>query len=101
MLRVLLFREDDVWIAQALEVDLSAQGRTEEKALQNLRATLVLQAKIDVRANRRPFSRSREAEPRYFDLFKKAEPWSSPAEQPGDGRPSELLPEIGEIRAAA
>lgn len=43
-IRVVAFREGDLYVAQALEVDVCAQGRTPEDAMSNLRATLRVEA---------------------------------------------------------
>lgn len=37
-----LWREDNLWVAQCLEVDVASQGTNEEEALQNLREALEL-----------------------------------------------------------
>jgi len=42
MLRVLLFPDSGAWVAQCLELDVCAQGCTEEQAVANLGETLTL-----------------------------------------------------------
>jgi predicted RNase H-like HicB family nuclease len=37
-----IWREDALYVAQCLEVDVASQGNTEDEALQNLRETLEL-----------------------------------------------------------
>jgi predicted RNase H-like HicB family nuclease len=37
-----VWREDDLFVAQCIEVDVASQGRTEEEALANLREALEL-----------------------------------------------------------
>ena len=37
-----VWREDDLYVAQCLEVDIASQGETEEAALANLREALEL-----------------------------------------------------------
>jgi predicted RNase H-like HicB family nuclease len=39
---VSVWQEDDLFIAQCLDVDVASQGRTEEEALANLREALEL-----------------------------------------------------------
>ena len=39
---VSIWQEEDLFIAQCLDVDVASQGRTEEKALANLREALEL-----------------------------------------------------------
>lgn len=39
---VSIWQEDDLFIAQCLDVDVASQGRTEEEALANLREALEL-----------------------------------------------------------
>ncbi len=37
-----VWREDDWYIAQCLEIDVASQGKTEEEALENLREAIEL-----------------------------------------------------------
>ena len=37
-----MWREEDLYVAQCLEVDVASQGNTEDEALQNLREALEL-----------------------------------------------------------
>ena len=37
-----IWREDDLYVAQCLEVDVASQGTTEDEVLQNLREALEL-----------------------------------------------------------
>jgi len=39
---VSMWQEDDLFVAQCLEVDVASQGRTEEEAIANLREALEL-----------------------------------------------------------
>lgn len=39
-IRIVTFRDGSLFVAQALEVDISAQGRTADEAVANLHATL-------------------------------------------------------------
>ena len=76
-LRVILFRDPEAscWVAQGLEVDLNAQGRTEQAAVDALKATMALREELDRSAKREPFSRTRPADEKYFEMLKHGEPW--------------------------
>ena len=39
-LRVIVLKDGDVYVAQCLEVDISAQGRSEDEAMSRLKAVL-------------------------------------------------------------
>ncbi len=41
-LNAVVWQEDDWFVAQCLEVDIASQGKTEKKALENLREALAL-----------------------------------------------------------
>lgn len=44
-IRVIVFESDNMFIAQCLEVDVAAQGKTEEEALRRLKVVLRLEIK--------------------------------------------------------
>jgi len=100
-LRVVLFRDAEAgcWIAQGLEMDINAQGRTEWSAVENFHATLALREELDLKADREPFSRRREAPHKFFEMLNQGEPWTPPHQQPV--RQTRAEPAINFILAAA
>ena len=63
---VLLHKDGDVWVAQCLEKDLAAQGRTEPEAKKRFLAVLGAQIAWDLHDGRAPLSSLRQAPRRYF-----------------------------------
>jgi hypothetical protein len=68
-LRVLLLKGDYGWVAQCLELDLGAQGRSISEALRALAQTFIGQAVVDVAAGRVPFEDFKPAPRWYFDQY--------------------------------
>src|SRR5260221_1208568 len=68
-LHVLLLKEGDYWVAQALEVDLGAQGPTRELAEKAFICTLKAQAHMDMQHGRLPFNGFPRAPQEYWDAF--------------------------------
>jgi len=78
MLRVLLFPEGGAWIAQCLELDVCAQGRTEVQAVANLRDTLGLHKLFDAKLNAEPFQDVQWETPKALEeKFKSGKPWTA------------------------
>ena len=87
-LSVLIFQEDKTWIAQCLEWDVAAQGKTIDDALGSFERTFVGQIILDVEAGRNPLEGTSQAPREYwkmFDIAKKLEerkPFYFPEEIP-------------------
>jgi hypothetical protein len=56
MVNVLLIKEQQHWIAQCVERDLVAQGRTLDEAMESFVHVLTTQLMLDARAGRDPLS---------------------------------------------
>lgn len=70
-LKILLFTEGSTWIAQSLQIDITAQGDSHTKALERLSVLFWAQYYLDEQAGRIPFSAALKAPKRYWEMFKK------------------------------
>lgn len=70
-IRVIAFKEDDLWVAQCLEYDIGAQAPDLETLNLRLRLALMLEAKESEKNNGEPFSGIEKAPQHYFDLWDK------------------------------
>lgn len=69
-----LFRyEDCYWVAQGLEYDIAAQGRTISEAKKAFGKTIIGQIVIDLKDRLKPLSGIEKAPISYWELFKSAE----------------------------
>src|SRR5436189_4902715 len=75
-IRVLLFEEEvgncKLWVAQGLEYDIVAQGKTIEAARTAFERTFMTQVCIDIEHERKPFQSVGRAPQPYFAKFKAA-----------------------------
>ena len=71
-LRVVLIREENLWVAQCLEFDIAAQGATIIEAQSSFVRTFVGQALLDVAAGKRPFADFKPAPDWYVEQFEAA-----------------------------
>src|ERR1700722_3110073 len=67
-LRAILYREDGVWIAHYLELDLIGDGATQEEALELLSQAILTQVEASIHFQS-PHSLFRPAETKYFEMF--------------------------------
>ena len=72
-LNVLLLREGEMWIAQCLDYDIAAQGRTIAAAKQAFAHTFAGQVLVDVHNNVQPLQGFEQAPPEYWEKFKQAD----------------------------
>ena len=85
-LRVLLFQEDKTWVAQCLEWDIAAQGKTLDDALNSFECIFVGQIILDIENGRKPLESTPVAPKEYQKMFKDArkladkKPFSLPKE---------------------
>ena len=70
---VLLLREGDGWVAQCLEYDLAAQGKTIADAKEAFAKTFAGQIAVDVHHNQEPLATFGPAPRAYWEKFKVAE----------------------------
>lgn len=72
VLSVVLFKEGDSWVAQALEHDLAAQGPSIELAQRAFLHALAGQFKLDFQKNRQPLVHLPPAPMRYWHAWDQA-----------------------------
>lgn len=72
LIRVLLLHEGPFWVAQALEADIAAQGRTQEEARLAFLRTVEAQIAADVERGRQPLSGIPQAPDWYFEAYSQA-----------------------------
>jgi hypothetical protein len=70
---VLLLREEDGWVAQCLEYDVAAQGKTITQVKTAFERTFVGQILVDVKAGRQPLEGVGQAPGFYWEKFEHAE----------------------------
>ena len=74
-MNVVLFREGNVWIAQGLEHNLVAQGRTLPEVKDAFARVFGAQVLVDLADNLVPLSTCGSAPQEYWDLFDAGEPF--------------------------
>jgi hypothetical protein len=90
-LHVLLLREGQQWVLQALEVDLGAQGSTPELAEKAFLCALRAQAHVDVEHGRQPFEGFPQAPQVYWDAFANAPKFKTINVQLDEGLPPYMI----------
>jgi hypothetical protein len=66
---LLLLREGEVWVAQGLEYDIVAQGKSLKEAIKAFERTCVGQIAIDVEHGNRPLDGIEQAPEQFWDMF--------------------------------
>jgi len=69
VLHVLILHEGNCWVAQALEVEIAAQGRSPEVARKAFLQALSAQMRMDRAHGRRPLQGIPPAPDEYWDVF--------------------------------
>ena len=69
-LSVLFIQREGFWVAQSLEYDLAAQGRTVDEAKHAFEQTLIGQIMLDKQQGRPPLDHLPPAPDRYWDAFR-------------------------------
>ena len=72
VLSVLLFKEGEAWVAQALEHDLAAQGPSIELVQRAFLSALAGQFKLDLQQRRLPLAHLQPAPMRYWHAWDQA-----------------------------
>ena len=91
-MRVLIMREDPMWVAQCLEHDIAAQGRTIQETKKAFALAFAAQVAVAVAANEDPqaFLNTFGAAPEYYhERFERAERLAEPIRAP---EPAEIPP---------
>ena len=101
-IRVVLLREGDFWVAQALEYDIAAQGRDIEGAKRAFLRTFSAQVHLDLSNGREPLAGIGRAPDWYFDAFRAGRPLSAyePIE-PIETIPYYIVPAVSQEHANA
>lgn len=73
IISVLLFKEENQWIAQGLEYDITAQGSTIAKAQEAFEKTVFGQILYNFKEDQIPFHEIRKAPKYYWDWFEQGE----------------------------
>ncbi|OLE51961.1 MAG: hypothetical protein AUG51_20425 [Acidobacteria bacterium 13_1_20CM_3_53_8] len=100
VVRVLFLREGDSYVAQCLEYDIAAQGKTMPEVKRAFELTLAGQMELDVRSGKQPFEGIPKAPDTYWEMFDKAlkledeEPISLPKGVPPPFVVSEIVKEL-------
>jgi hypothetical protein len=71
-LNVVLLQENESWVAQALEYDITAQGKTIQNATDALERTVVGQLLVDITHGSQPFEGIEQAPKIYWEHFHSA-----------------------------
>jgi hypothetical protein len=77
-LSVLLLVEGESWVAQCLEYDIVAQGKTPRKALESFGWVIGAQVLLDKQRRRKPLSTFERAPERFWEKFKDGIPLRDP-----------------------
>jgi hypothetical protein len=72
-IRVLFIKENDTWVAQCLEHDIAAQGKTIEAVKTAFKKTVAGQCFLDIHHGGEPLAAIKSAPQYYFDKFETAE----------------------------
>ena len=71
-MKILLLKNEGIWVAQMLEYDLAAQGPTQQAALEALKETLDAAVAISKHYEEAPLVNFRPAPKRYWRQFEEA-----------------------------
>lgn len=77
-MRVLLLKEDAVWVAQCLEYDIAAQGTTVTEAKDAFTRHIAAQIKVALKHGDEPLADFSRAPKYYWDLFSESERLADP-----------------------
>lgn len=72
MLSILLFQNNTTWIAQCLEYDIAAQGKTLDNALDSFERTFVGQLILDIERDKNPLENTPRTPREYWTKFEQA-----------------------------
>jgi hypothetical protein len=72
ILSILLFQKDTTWVAQCLEWDIAAQGKTLDDALNSFERTFVGQLVLDIDQNKNPLEDTPRTPREYWTMFEQA-----------------------------
>ncbi len=85
-IRVLIFKYHDLWIAQCLEYDISAQANTLKELQDKFVCTLMAYVMLAIDNNERPFSNVPKTPKEFWKMFNKGNPLKKPLKIPSPPR---------------
>lgn len=71
--RAVVFRDEDLWIAQCLEYDLATQGRTLEQLRERVKRLLLVRMAVSQKERRKPFGGLPKGPQEFWELWESAE----------------------------
>lgn len=77
-LHVLVFKDDDLWIAQCLEYDIAVQARTIEELEENFVCSIIAHVMSSIEDKEAPFSTLPETPKEFWDMFQRAKQFRDP-----------------------
>ncbi|HXM94159.1 MAG TPA: hypothetical protein VOA64_07890 [Candidatus Dormibacteraeota bacterium] len=77
-LTILFLQDHEYWVAQCLEYDVTAQGKSIEEAKLAFERTFVGQVLLDASQGKEPLAGIGQAPREYFEQFKKAQRLAEP-----------------------
>ena len=72
--QVLILRENESWIAQGLDYDITGHGKTLDDVLENFERTFVGQILLDMHHGQTPLGNIKKAPKFYWEKFSEAKP---------------------------
>lgn len=72
VISILFLHEGDSYVAQCLEYDIAAQGKTMPEVKRAIELTLIGQITLDIHSGKRPFEGIPKAPAMYWEIFDKA-----------------------------
>jgi hypothetical protein len=88
---VLLLQENDVWIAQGLEYDITGHGEDVNSAIDNFGKTFLGQAIVDLSHGDKPLANVKKAPKFYWEKFREAK-WHRDDKKQFEAVPDDVLP---------
>lgn len=85
-IKVLIFKDNDLFIAQCLEYDIAVQGETLKELEERLVCTLLDYVALSIENREPPFSHVPRTPKEFWDLFKKANRLEKPLRIPSPPR---------------
>lgn len=70
---LLLFKEDEFWIAQGINKDITAQGKSIDNAINSFKNICINQMILDFEDKKEPLSDIPEAPREFIEIFNKSE----------------------------
>lgn len=92
--RAVVFRDEDLWVAQCLEYDLATQGRTLEQLRERVELLLLARMAVSQKVGRRPFEGLPKGPQEFWDLWGSAEPLETRSREQGAAEVGGSIPPL-------